>query len=77
MIVPMANPAKADNSVSRVAVRIEKSAKAPKIAMMISLGGARLSLCRWVARAQISNATSTASGSASALAELPVTARSP
>jgi len=43
----------------------------------IALGGARLSLCRWVARAQTSNATSTASGSASALAELPVTARSP
>ena len=77
MMVPIASPAKAENSVSRVAARIERSAKAPNSAMTISLGGARLSLCRWVARAQTSNATSTASGSASALAELAVTARSP
>ena len=78
MMVPIAKPAKAENSVSRVAVRIERSAKAPNSAMTISLGGARLSLCRWLTRAQTSNASSTASGSASALAELSaVTARSP
>ena len=77
MMVPMASPAKAENSVSRVAARIEKSAKAPISAMTISLGGARLSLCRCVARAHSSNASSTASGSTSALAELAVTARSP
>ena len=77
MIVPMASPAEAENNVSRVAARIERSAKAPKSAMTISLGGARLSLCRWVARAHTSNATSKARGSASALAESAVTARSP
>jgi hypothetical protein len=76
MMVPIASPAKAENSVSRVAARIERSAKAPNSAMTISLGGARLSLCRWVTRAHTSNTTSTASGSASALAELAVIARS-
>ena len=54
-----------------------KRADPSRTVMTISLGGARLSLCRWMARAHTSNATSKASGSASALAELTVTARSP
>ena len=75
--LPIASPAKAANSVSRVATGIERSASASASAARIALGGARLSLCRWVRRAHSSNASISASGNISGLVRSMLNVRSP
>ncbi len=75
MTPPIASPANAANSVSRVAVRIEPSAKAPTSAATMALGGARRIALQMRQRApRSSKASSAATGSTSALARSGITA---